>query len=118
MTARALKGLVIASVICLKTTYVPAILLLFISDVVFYKERLAERFKDGFTTLGFALTFGFCWGYAHWDATGSAFYPFFGQGHICIDFPTFLLDGPGTFTDRFLLILGTLFRFLLCNTRF
>jgi len=40
------------------------------------------------------------WLLAHQQATGAAFYPFIGQGHLCFQFPTYLLEGSGTFLER------------------
>ena len=96
----AFKGSIVATIICLKTTYVPSIALLILLDFFLDSRALSQKLKSYMLWLLFFILIMLGWGYAHWEATGSAWYPFLGKGNICFEFPTYLIDGPGSFEER------------------
>jgi hypothetical protein len=106
-----LKSLFVGVIICLKTTYVPSIGLLILIDLLQNPVGKSTNIKHLLQWAAGSVFVIFFWAYAHLEATGSAFFPFLGKGYLCRDFPTFLIDGPGTFGVKFVEIITMIFTY-------
>ena len=60
------------------------------------KILLCRWLVSGLLAIGLMLG----WFWAHQQATDTAFYPFLGNGHLCIHFQTYILEGSGSVLEK------------------
>ncbi len=104
----ATKGLVAATVFCLKTTLVPSLAIVMLLDAFLSKDKSMLQWRNVVFFGSVLVLLALPWCYAHYEATGSFFYPYLGKGYLCFDFPTYLLDGNGTLGERLFAVLRML----------